>query len=92
MDASHTAEDVIESYIIDTIQLSASAPTDDGVDGITREKVVHFYQDLQNVIEEIDLINKEVAGITREKGLMMCFFNSWIDLLMDVPVDKSSLS
>ncbi|KAL1543078.1 putative late blight resistance protein R1C-3 [Salvia divinorum] len=66
MDATHTAEDVIESYIIDTIQLSAAAPTDD--DGVDEQiSCIHFYQDLQNVIEEIDLIKKEVAGITREK-------------------------
>ncbi|XP_047976413.1 probable disease resistance RPP8-like protein 2 isoform X3 [Salvia hispanica] len=64
MDASDTAADVIESYIIDTIQLSASV-TDDGVDEQIR--CIHFYQDLQNVIEEIDLIKKEVAGIMREK-------------------------
>ncbi|XP_047976538.1 putative late blight resistance protein homolog R1C-3 [Salvia hispanica] len=64
LDASHTAEDVIESYIIDIIQLSASA-ADDGVD--EQISCIHFYQDLQNVIEEIDLIKKEVAGFTREK-------------------------
>ncbi|XP_047975169.1 putative late blight resistance protein homolog R1B-16 [Salvia hispanica] len=64
MDASHTAEDVIESYIIDTIQLSASA-TNDGAD--EQISCIHFYQDLQNVIEELDLIKKEVAGIPKEK-------------------------
>ncbi|XP_047975172.1 putative late blight resistance protein homolog R1C-3 [Salvia hispanica] len=65
MDASHTAEDVIESYIIDTIQVTSVATTDDGAD--EQISCIHFYQDLQNVIEEIDSIKKEVAGITREK-------------------------
>ncbi|XP_042013400.1 disease resistance protein RPP13-like isoform X3 [Salvia splendens] len=64
MDASDTAADVIESYIIDTIQLSAAA-TDDGV--VEQISCIHLYQDLQNVIEEIDLIKNEVAGIMREK-------------------------
>ncbi|KAL1543159.1 putative disease resistance RPP8-like protein 2 isoform X2 [Salvia divinorum] len=90
MDASHTAEDVIESYIIDTIQLSAAAPTDD--DGDEQISCIHFYQDMQNVIEEMDLIKKEVTELTREKGLMMCCLSSWIGLPEDVPADKSSLS
>ncbi|XP_047975170.1 late blight resistance protein R1-A-like isoform X1 [Salvia hispanica] len=68
MDASHTAEDVIESYIIDTIQLSAAAATDDGAD--EQISCIHFYQDLQKVIEEIDLIKKEVVGITRDKTVL----------------------
>ncbi|XP_047983818.1 putative late blight resistance protein homolog R1B-16 [Salvia hispanica] len=58
MDATHAVEDVIESYIIDTIQLSAAA-TDDG--GDEQISCIHFYQDLQNVIEKIDLIKKEVT-------------------------------
>ena len=61
-DAIHAAEDVIESYIIDTIQLSAT--TDEG--GDEQISCIHFYQDLQNVIEEIDLIKKEVTMIMRE--------------------------
>ncbi|KAL1538026.1 disease resistance protein RPP13-like [Salvia divinorum] len=65
IDATHAAEDVIESYIIDTIQLSAAATTDDG--GDEQISCIHFYQDLQNVIEEMDLIKKEVIMITREK-------------------------
>ncbi|XP_047949182.1 probable disease resistance RPP8-like protein 2 [Salvia hispanica] len=65
MDASHTAEDVIESYIIDTIQLSAAATTDDGVD--EQINCMYFYQDLQNVIEKMDLIKKDLIVITREK-------------------------
>ncbi|XP_047978209.1 disease resistance protein RPP13-like [Salvia hispanica] len=64
MDASHTTEDVIESYIIDTIQLSAST-TNDGAD--EQISCIHFYQDLQNVIEHMDLIKKEVTAITMEK-------------------------
>ncbi|XP_047962183.1 putative late blight resistance protein homolog R1A-10 [Salvia hispanica] len=65
VDAAHTAEDVIESYIIDTIQLFAAAATEDG--GDEQISCIHFYQDLQNEIEELDLLKKEVAGIPREK-------------------------
>ncbi|KAL1538021.1 putative late blight resistance protein R1A-3 isoform X1 [Salvia divinorum] len=107
VDAAHVAEDVIESYIIDTMLLSAAATDDGGSeddnyddggsdgdnyddggsddynyddggseddnydgdgDGDGEEiSCIHFYQDLQNVIEEIDWLKKEVAGITREK-------------------------
>ncbi|XP_047978208.1 putative late blight resistance protein homolog R1B-14 [Salvia hispanica] len=59
-DATHAVEDVIESYIIDTIQLSAAA-TDEQIN------CIHFYQDLQNVIEKMDLIKKEVTVITTVK-------------------------
>lgn len=54
-----------ESYIIDTIHLSAAA-TDDG-EGDERISCIHFYQDVQNVIEGIDLIAKGVTLIAREK-------------------------
>ncbi|KAL1538024.1 putative late blight resistance protein R1A-3 isoform X1 [Salvia divinorum] len=135
VDAAHVAEDVIESYIIDTMLLSAAATDDGGSeddnyddggsdgdnyddggsdddnyddggsdgdnyddggsdddnyddggsdddnyddggseddnydgDGDGEEiSCIHFYQDLHNVIEEIDWLKKEVAGITREK-------------------------
>ncbi|XP_047960680.1 putative late blight resistance protein homolog R1A-10 [Salvia hispanica] len=82
VDTAQAAEDVIESYIIDTIHLSAAA-TDDGASGGGDDdgggvggdgegdgeqiSCIHFYQDLQNVIEEVDMIKKEVTGITREK-------------------------
>ena len=59
-DASHVAEDVIESYIIDTIHFP--------VDGVDEQiSCIHFYQDLQNVIEDLDMMKKEVAGITTKK-------------------------
>ena len=55
---------MIESYIIDTIKLSAAATDDSGDEHIS---CIHFYQDLQNVIENMDLIKKEVTTITMEK-------------------------
>ncbi|XP_047975166.1 putative late blight resistance protein homolog R1A-10 isoform X2 [Salvia hispanica] len=61
---AQAVEDVIESYIIDTIKLSDAA-TDDG--GDEQISCIHFYQDLQNVIENMDLIKKEVTAITMEK-------------------------
>ncbi|XP_047975168.1 putative late blight resistance protein homolog R1B-8 isoform X4 [Salvia hispanica] len=64
MDTAQAVEDVIESYIIDTIKLSDAA-TDDG--GDEQISCIHFYQDLQNVIENMDLIKKEVTAITMEK-------------------------
>ncbi|XP_047979492.1 disease resistance protein RPP13-like [Salvia hispanica] len=64
IDATHAVEDVIESYIIDIIQFSAEA-TDDG--GDKQISCIHFYQDLQNVIEKMDLIKKEVTVITMAK-------------------------
>ncbi|XP_047960679.1 putative late blight resistance protein homolog R1A-10 isoform X2 [Salvia hispanica] len=69
VDAAQAAEDVIESYIIDTIHISAAATDDGASGGGDGEQIscIHFYQDLQNVIEEVDMIKKEVTGITREK-------------------------
>ncbi|KAL1551786.1 putative late blight resistance protein R1A-3 isoform X1 [Salvia divinorum] len=63
-DATYAAGDVIESYIVDTIHLSAETTDDDGHLQIS---CMHFYQDFQKVIEDIDLIKKEVMVITREK-------------------------
>ncbi|XP_047975173.1 disease resistance protein RPH8A-like [Salvia hispanica] len=60
IDATQLVEDVVESYIIDTIQISAAA-TDEQI------SCIHFYQDLQNVIENMDLIKKEVTAMTMEK-------------------------
>ncbi|XP_042006649.1 uncharacterized protein LOC121755414 isoform X2 [Salvia splendens] len=61
VDVAHAAEDVIESYIIDTVQLSAKATNDNGDEQVS---CIHLYQDVQNVIEEMDLLKKEV---TQEK-------------------------
>ncbi|XP_047960688.1 uncharacterized protein LOC125205668 [Salvia hispanica] len=82
LDAAQAAEDVIESYIIDTIHLSAASTDhgasgdddddnddddddDDGAGDDDGEQIscIHFYQDLQNEIEEVDMIKKEVTGI-----------------------------
>ncbi|XP_042025857.1 putative late blight resistance protein homolog R1A-3 isoform X1 [Salvia splendens] len=68
VDAAQATEDVIESYIIDTIQLSAAAAAAASEDGGDEQiSCIHFYEDVQNVIEELDLLKKEVAGIKREK-------------------------
>ncbi|XP_047960682.1 uncharacterized protein LOC125205663 isoform X2 [Salvia hispanica] len=107
VDAAQAAEDVIESYIIDTIHLSAAA-TDDGAGGDDDDddgggdddgdgdgdgdgeqiSCIHFYQDLQNVIEEVDMIKKEVTGITREKVVHQ---RNVADLRSSSSTEKSSI-
>ncbi|XP_047962136.1 putative late blight resistance protein homolog R1C-3 [Salvia hispanica] len=57
VDAAHAAEDVIESYIVDTIQLS----------GDEQVSCFHFYQNMHRVIEEMELIKKEVTVIMKDK-------------------------
>ncbi|XP_042005838.1 putative late blight resistance protein homolog R1B-16 [Salvia splendens] len=64
VDVAHAAEDVIESYIIDTVQLSAKATNDNGDEQVS---CIHLYQDVQNVIEEMDLLKKEE---TKEKKVV----------------------
>ncbi|XP_047977566.1 uncharacterized protein LOC125219590 [Salvia hispanica] len=66
VDVARAAEDLIESYIIDTVQLSAKAANDNGDEQVS---CIHLYQDLQNVIEEMDLLKKEVIAIMREKAV-----------------------
>ncbi|XP_047958462.1 putative late blight resistance protein homolog R1B-16 [Salvia hispanica] len=54
-DAVYAAEDVIESHIVDQIHSGSTIVADH-----------EFYHNLQKVIEEMDLINKEVKSIAVE--------------------------
>ncbi|KAL6568264.1 hypothetical protein OROHE_003948 [Orobanche hederae] len=55
-EAIYAAEDAIESYIIDNINLTAAAT---GRDHDQEASCISFYEGLQEVIEELDLITKE---------------------------------
>ncbi|KAL0354514.1 UNVERIFIED_CONTAM: putative disease resistance RPP13-like protein 3 [Sesamum radiatum] len=66
-DAAHAAEDVIESHIVDQILDGQSRTT-------SRENISsvdhHFYQDLQEVIADMDLIKNEVVEIKESMGIV----------------------
>ncbi|XP_057800152.1 putative late blight resistance protein homolog R1B-17 [Salvia miltiorrhiza] len=55
-DAAYAAEDAIESHIVDVIKLGRS----------TSNEVSFFYEDLQQVIEEMNVIKKEAMEIAAE--------------------------
>ncbi|XP_057800149.1 putative late blight resistance protein homolog R1B-14 [Salvia miltiorrhiza] len=58
-DATYAAEDAIESHIVDMIQLGRS----------TSNEVSFFYEDLQQVIEEMNVIKNEAMEIAAEAQL-----------------------
>ncbi|KAL0352318.1 UNVERIFIED_CONTAM: putative late blight resistance proteinR1A-10 [Sesamum calycinum] len=60
-DVAHAAEDVIESRIVDQILHQYA-------ENITSIHHHHFYQDLQKVIVDMDLIRKEVIEIRERMG------------------------
>lgn len=55
VDAAYAAADLIESHIVDSIQLE-------------QINCINFYQDLQESIEEMNLIRKEMMGMIREQA------------------------
>ncbi|XP_057801564.1 putative late blight resistance protein homolog R1C-3 [Salvia miltiorrhiza] len=85
VDAAHAVEDVIESHIVDVIKLGRSSPNPNEiflqgyvVDAVhvaeevnSGEEVscIDFYQDLQQVIEEMNVIKKEAMEIAAEAQL-----------------------
>ncbi|XP_057801515.1 putative late blight resistance protein homolog R1C-3 isoform X3 [Salvia miltiorrhiza] len=82
-DAAHAVEDVIESHIVNVIKLGRSSPNEEFLQGYvvdaahaaeevnSREEVscINFYQDLQQVIEEMNVINKEAMETSAEAQL-----------------------
>ncbi|XP_057793126.1 putative late blight resistance protein homolog R1B-14 [Salvia miltiorrhiza] len=67
-DAAYAAEDVIESLIVDSIQLAAAKARDDDEQiQVEQNRCIQFYQDMQKVIEEMEVITKEVREMAREK-------------------------
>ncbi|XP_057800200.1 putative late blight resistance protein homolog R1B-17 [Salvia miltiorrhiza] len=83
VDAAHAVEDVIESHIVIVIKLGRSSPNGEFLQGYvvdaahaaeevnSREEVscIDFYQDLQKVIEEMNVIKKEAMEIATEAQL-----------------------
>ncbi|XP_057801560.1 putative late blight resistance protein homolog R1B-23 isoform X1 [Salvia miltiorrhiza] len=82
-DAAHAVEDVIESHIVNVIKLGRSSPNEEFLQGYvvdaahaaeevnSREEVscIDFYQDLQKVIEEMNVIKKEAMETSAEAQL-----------------------
>ncbi|XP_057801720.1 uncharacterized protein LOC131016930 isoform X3 [Salvia miltiorrhiza] len=81
VDAAHAVEDVIESHIVNVIELGRSmSPNEEFLQGYvvdaahaaeevnSREEVscIDFYQDLQQVIEEMNVIKKEAMETSAE--------------------------
>ncbi|KAK4395088.1 Disease resistance protein RPP13 [Sesamum angolense] len=66
-DAAHATEDVIENHIVDQILDDQSTTT-------SRENIssidYQFYQDLQKVIADMDLIKKQVIEIKEKIGIV----------------------
>ncbi|KAL0310252.1 UNVERIFIED_CONTAM: putative late blight resistance proteinR1B-16 [Sesamum calycinum] len=60
-DVAHAAEDVIECHVVDQILPQSG-------ENITSIHPHDFYQDLQKVIADMDLIRKEVIEITERMG------------------------
>ncbi|XP_057801500.1 putative late blight resistance protein homolog R1C-3 isoform X2 [Salvia miltiorrhiza] len=83
VDAAHAVEDVIESHIVNVIKLGRSSPNKIFLQGYvvdaahgdeevnSREEVsfINFYQDLQQVIEEMNVIKKEAMETSAESQL-----------------------
>ncbi|XP_057802239.1 putative late blight resistance protein homolog R1C-3 [Salvia miltiorrhiza] len=85
VDAAHAVEDVIESHIVDVIKLGRSSPNPNEiflqgyvVDAVHAAEEVNsgeevscidFYEDLQQVIEEMNVIKKEAMEIAAEAQL-----------------------
>ncbi|KAK4427371.1 putative late blight resistance proteinR1B-8 [Sesamum alatum] len=65
-DAAHAAEDVIENHIVDQILDQSKSTTQGG----NMSSIDHFYQDLQKVIADMDLIKREVIMIKEKMGLI----------------------
>ncbi|KAK6125043.1 hypothetical protein DH2020_041221 [Rehmannia glutinosa] len=61
-DAAYAAEDIIESHIVDQIQAGSTSTHVENISGSTE-----FYQDLQEVIQDMDLIERDVMEINKEK-------------------------
>ncbi|XP_057801521.1 late blight resistance protein R1-A-like isoform X4 [Salvia miltiorrhiza] len=82
-DAAHAVEDVIESHIVNVIKLGRSSPNEEFLQGYvvdaahaaeevnSGEEVscIDFYQDLQQVIEEMNVIKKEAMETSAEAQL-----------------------
>ncbi|XP_057801531.1 putative late blight resistance protein homolog R1C-3 [Salvia miltiorrhiza] len=84
VDAAHAVEDVIESYIVNVIELGRSMSPNEiflqgyvvdaahGAEEVNSRKEVsciNFYQDLQQVIEEMNVIKKEAMETSAEAQL-----------------------
>lgn len=63
-DAAHAAEDIIEGHILNRIVFGSRMSSHD-----LEMSCIQFYQNLERVIEEMDLINKEVMQIKETKGI-----------------------
>ncbi|GFP92377.1 putative late blight resistance protein homolog r1a-6 [Phtheirospermum japonicum] len=59
-DAAYAAEDVIESHIVDQIEANAHGKTISYVD---------FYDGLNNVIQDLDLIQRDTASFAMKTGI-----------------------
>ncbi|XP_057801533.1 putative late blight resistance protein homolog R1B-23 [Salvia miltiorrhiza] len=83
VDAAHAVEDVIESHIVNVIKLGRSSPNEEFLQGYvvdaahaaeevnSGEEVscIDFYEDLQQVIEEMNVMKKEAMEIVAEAQL-----------------------
>lgn len=71
-DAAYAAEDVIESHIVDNIKLAPSKTRHDDDDEQTEVQEIScitFYEGVQRVIEEMDLIGREATEtVAKKKG------------------------
>ncbi|KAL0341858.1 UNVERIFIED_CONTAM: Disease resistance protein RPP13 [Sesamum calycinum] len=66
-DAAHATEDVIENHIVDQILDDQSTTTSrENISSIDHQ----FYQDLQKVIADMDLIKKQVIEIKEKIGIV----------------------
>ncbi|KAL0341860.1 UNVERIFIED_CONTAM: putative late blight resistance proteinR1A-10 [Sesamum calycinum] len=65
-DAAHAAEDVIESHIVDQILDQSTSSSGENISFIHN----HFYQDLQKVIADMDLIKNEVTEIKKRIAIV----------------------
>ncbi|XP_057785050.1 putative late blight resistance protein homolog R1C-3 isoform X2 [Salvia miltiorrhiza] len=76
VDAAHAVEDVIESHIVNVIELEFlqgyvvdAAHAAEEVNSREEVSCIDFYQDLQQVIEEMDVIKKEAMETSAEPQL-----------------------
>ncbi|KAL0319416.1 UNVERIFIED_CONTAM: putative late blight resistance proteinR1A-10, partial [Sesamum angustifolium] len=64
--AAHAAEDVIENHLVDQILDQSTSTSGENISSIDH----HFYQDLQKIIADIDLIKKEVIETKEKMGIV----------------------
>ncbi|KAK4395090.1 putative late blight resistance proteinR1A-10 [Sesamum angolense] len=64
--AAHAAEDVIENHLVDQILDQSTSTSGENISSIDH----HFYQDLQKIIADMDLIKKEVIETKEKMGIV----------------------